>query len=238
MSGVDSYLAGNGRTSRLFYAFVRNLVTLILRTYCRMRVEGRHHIPSTGPYVLAPVHRSYIDTPIASACTRRRQRFMGKDSLWKNRSVGWILSSLGAFPVTRGSADRQAVTRGIQVLQSGEPLVLFPEGERKSGLVVEPLLDGAAYIACKAGVPIVPVGIGGSERAMGKGMKFLHPAKIVVIIGEPIPPPASVDGRMPRSAVREITLQLHGRLQELLDESIRKASAGSASVDRHQGSNE
>lgn len=224
MSDVESYLAGNGRISRLFYSFVRSLVTFILLTYCRMRIEGRHNIPKTGAYVLAPVHRSYIDTPIASACTRRRLRFMGKDSLWKNGTIGWILSALGAFPVTRGSADRQAVTRGIQVLQSGEPLVLFPEGERKSGPMVEPLMDGAAYIACKAGVPIVPVGIGGSERVMGKGAKFLYPRKVVVVIGEPIPAPAAVDGRMPRTAVKEISLRLHGRLQELLDESTRLAS--------------
>jgi 1-acyl-sn-glycerol-3-phosphate acyltransferase len=149
---------------------------------------------------------------------------MGKDSLWKNGTIGWILSALGAFPVTRGSADRQAVTRGIQVLQSGEPLVLFPEGERKSGPTVEPLMDGAAYIACKAGVPIVPVGIGGSERVMGKGAKFMYPRKVVVVIGEPIPAPPSVDGRMPRAAVKEISFRLHGRLQELLDESSRLAS--------------
>lgn len=220
MSGVESYLAGNGRSSRSFYALVRGLVTLILCTWCRMRIHGRENIPTTGPFVLAPVHRSYIDTPIASACTRRRLRFMGKDSLWKKRPIGWILSALGAFPVTRGSADRQAVTRGIQVLQSGEPLVLFPEGERKSGPTVEPLMDGAAYIACKAGVPIVPVGIGGSERVMGKGAKFLWPHKVVVVIGAPIPAPVSVEGRMPRAAVKEVSLELHARLQELFDDAM------------------
>ena len=223
MSDVDSYLAGNGWGSRSFYTFVRSLVTFILLTYCRMRIHGRENIPKSGAFVLAPVHRSYIDTPIASACTRRRLRFMGKDSLWKKRSIGWTLSALGAFPVTRGSADRQAVTRGIGVLQSGEPLVLFPEGERKSGPIVEPLMDGAAYIACKAGVPIIPVGIGGSERAMGKGAKFMWPHKVVVIIGEPIAAPESVNGRMPRSAVKDVSTLLHSRLQELFDEAMRRA---------------
>ena len=61
------------------------------------------------------------------------------------------------------------------MLERGEPLVLFPEGERKCGPIVQPLFDGAAYIAVKAGVPIVPVGIGGSERAMPKGAKFIYP---------------------------------------------------------------
>lgn len=223
MSGVDSYLAGNGISSRAFYQVVRFIVVSICRTYCRMSVTGQEHIPTTGPFVLAPVHRSFIDTPIASGCTRRRMRFMGKDSMWKKKPFGWTLSALGAFPVTRGSADREAITRAIAVLQSGEPLVLFPEGERKSGPVVQPLRDGAAYVACKAGVPIVPVGIGGSERVLGKGMKFMYPRKLVVMVGEPILPALAINGRMPRTEVKEVSQQLHGRLQELFDEAQRRA---------------
>lgn len=223
MSEVDSYLAGNGVSSRAFYQSVRFLVVTILRTYCRMTIEGSENIPQSGPFVLAPVHRSYIDTPIASGCTRRRLRFMGKDSMWKSKTFGWTLSALGAFPVTRGSADREAITRAIAVLGSGEPLVLFPEGERKSGAEVQPLRDGAAYVACKAGVPIVPVGIGGSERVLGKGMKFMYPRKLVVLIGDPIHPPSAVNGRMPRAEVKEISLQLRDRLQALFDEAQRRA---------------
>ena len=223
MSAVESKLAGNDFGSRSFYQLIRFLVVSICRTYCRMTVSGQENIPQTGPFVLAPVHRSYIDTPIASGCTRRRMRFMGKDSMWKRQPLNWMLSALGAFPVTRGSADREAIMRAIQVLKSGEPLVLFPEGERKSGPVVQPLMDGAAYVACKAGVSIIPVGIGGSERVMGKGAKFIYPRKLVVIIGKPIPVPASVDGRMPRSAVKEVTTQLHEQLQQLFDEAQNQA---------------
>ena len=223
MSAVESKLAGSDLGSRSFYQLIRFLVVSICRTYCRMTVSGQENIPRTGPFVLAPVHRSYIDTPIASGCTRRRMRFMGKDSMWKRQPLNWMLSALGAFPVTRGSADREAITRAIQVLKSGEPLVLFPEGERKSGPVVQPLMDGAAYVACKAGVSIIPVGIGGSERVMGKGAKFIYPRKLVVLIGKPIPVPASVDGRMPRSAVKEVTTQLHEQLQMLFDEAQTKA---------------
>ena len=223
MSAVESKLAGSDLGSRSFYQLIRFLVVSICRTYCRMTVSGQENIPRTGPFVLAPVHRSYIDTPIASGCTRRRMRFMGKDSMWKRQPLNWMLSALGAFPVTRGSADREAIMRAIQVLKSGEPLVLFPEGERKSGPIVQPLMDGAAYVACKAGVSIIPVGIGGSERVMGKGAKFIYPKKLVVIIGKPIPVPASVDGRMPRSAVKEVTTQLHEQLQMLFDEAQTQA---------------
>jgi len=223
MSAVESKLAGDDLGSRAFYQFIRLLVVTICRTYCRMTVTGQENIPKTGPFILAPIHRSYIDTPIASGCTRRRMRFMGKDSMWKRQPFNWMLSALGAFPVTRGSADREAILRAIQVLKSGEPLVLFPEGERKSGPTVQPLMDGAAYVACKAGVSIIPVGIGGSERVMGKGAKFIYPRKLVVIIGKPIPVPAAIDGRMPRAAVKEVTAQLHEQLQKLFNEAQVKA---------------
>ena len=118
--------------------------------------------------------------------------------MWKNRAFGWLLSALGGFPVTRGTADREALQRCIAVLEEGEPLVLFPEGERKDGPIVQPLFDGAAYIAVKAGVPIVPVGIGGSERVMPKGARFIYPRKVHVVIGPPIPAPIDAGERLPR----------------------------------------
>jgi 1-acyl-sn-glycerol-3-phosphate acyltransferase len=96
---------------------------------------------------------------------------------------------------------------------------VFPEGERKKGPVVQPLFDGAAYVACKANVPIVPVGIAGSERAMQKGKKFIRPVKVVVIAGPPIVPPVDESGRVPRSAVRTVTADLHRELQRLFDEA-------------------
>ena len=223
MIGTETFLAGDGIGSRSFYQFVRFIVVSFCRTYMRMTVEGRENIPASGAFVLAPIHRSYIDTPIASGCTRRRMRFMGKDSLWKKQPFRWILSALGAFPVTRGSADREAVLRCIAVLERGEPLVLFPEGERKEGPVVQPLFDGAAYVACKAGVPIIPVGIGGSELVMGKRHKFIHPHKVHVIIGRPLPVPESKEGRMPRTAVKETSQLLHSELQRLFDEAQLRA---------------
>jgi len=168
--------------------------------------------------VLAPVHRSNMDTPYASTATRRRLRYMGKDSLWKTRASGWFLSALGGFPVSRGSADREALRRCAEVLAAGEPLVIFPEGERKSGPVVAPLFEGAAYLASRAGVPVVPMGIGGSERVMPKGARFIRPRKVAVVIGEPMWP-ESDGGRVPRAAIHELTGRLHEELQRLFDQA-------------------
>lgn len=220
MSRPDSFVVGSSRASLAFYRFARFLVAVITRSYTRMAIVGREHIPATGPFVLAPVHRSYVDTPIAGCLTTRRLRFMGKDSMWKVRWVGWVLSALGAIPVTRGTADREALRRSVELLESGEPMVLFPEGERKEGPVIQPLFDGAVYVALKARVPIVPVGIAGSERVMPKGARFIFPKKVHVVIGAPIVPEAGdlpEGSRVPRAVLAQQSALLHAELQRLFD---------------------
>jgi 1-acyl-sn-glycerol-3-phosphate acyltransferase len=216
-------LAGQDVASRAFYQLARILVSAFVHVWNRVRIEGREHVPRKGPFVLAPVHRSNMDTPYASSVTRRRLRFMGKHTLWKRGFWSWFLSALGGFPVVRGTADREALHRCVEVLQAGDPLVLFPEGERKSGPIVHPLFDGAVYIAARAGVPIVPVGIGGSERVMPKGTRMIRPVKVRIIVGEPIWVRAGEGGRVPRSAVRDASEELHARLQQLFDEAQARA---------------
>ena len=219
MAEVDTHMAGDSFLSRIFYTLIRGLVVAVSVGYTRARIVGKHNVPKSGAFLLAPIHRSNIDTPLAAAVTSRRMRFMGKDSIWKIKPIGWIISSLGAFPVTRGSADREALKRCIAVLESGEPLVLFPEGTRQSGPVVQPLFDGAAYVAVKAGVPIIPVGIGGAEGVMPKGSKLIYPRKCVLVVGEPIVAQADETGRIPRSAVKDVTEKLTIELQRLFDEA-------------------
>ena len=214
-----------GRAELAFYAVVRTLVVVFCRLFWRETVEGREHVPRTGAYIVAPVHRSNVDTPLAAIVTRRRLRYMGKESVWKVKPVGAVLSALGGFPVRREVADREALRRCVEVLEGGEPLVLFPEGRRRSGPVVEDLYEGAAYLALRSGVPIVPVGIGGSERAMPKGAKLLRPVKVPVVIGPPLVPDRPEGGRAPRRAVRELTESLRAELQRLFDEAQKKAGA-------------
>lgn len=204
----------------MLYFVCRNVVCGFTQLYTRMTIEGQEHLPSTGGYVLAPVHRSYVDTPIAACVSRRRIRFMGKDSMWKFELLGRFLSALGAFPVSRGTADREALKRCITVLDAGEPLVLFPEGERKDGPTVQPLFDGAAFVAAKAGVPIVPVGIGGSARVMPRGAKFVFPNKVHITIGAPIQVEVNDKGRANRQAIGKATAELHADLQRLYDRSM------------------
>jgi len=219
---------------RVFYRLVRAVVVFIGRVYFRVSVHGRQHVPDTGPFILSPIHRSNLDTPVVAAVTRRRLRYMGKESLWRSRFGGWFLTTAGGFPVQRGSADRDALRAGTEVLERGEPLVLFPEGTRQSGPVVTPLFQGAAYLSCRTGAPIVPVGIGGSEGAMRKGSKMVWPRKITIVVGAPlVPPPPGPSGRVPRKAITALTEQLAAAIQPLFDEA--QALAGTPNPTRHVG---
>lgn len=209
----------------ILYRIVRFLVVVICKALFRETFEGTEKLPNDRPYVLAPVHRSFLDFALVAGVTKRRLRYMGKAELWKYKWGGRFIEALGAFPVNRGAADREALHTSIDVVKAGEPLVLFPEGTRRRGPVIEELFEGAAYVAARAGVPIIPVGIGGSERAMQKGKKLPRPVKVHVIVGDPIEAPAPREGsdRPSRKAVHAVTEELRTELQRLYDEAQRKA---------------
>jgi len=212
-------------TDRLPYRAMRGIFTTALRLWFRPRVVGRAHIPATGPVILAPVHRSFADFGFTALCTRRKLFFMTKDSMWKNKWLGRWLLYVGAFPVHRESADREALARAEEVLQRGECLVLFPEGTRREGPAIENLMEGAAFLSARTGAPIVPIGIGGSDLSMPKGRVIPKPYTIQVGIGPALPAPARTGGgRVSRSAVHAATEELAGKLTAAYDEA--KAKTG------------
>jgi 1-acyl-sn-glycerol-3-phosphate acyltransferase len=207
--------------ARLTYRVIRSLLRLVMTLYFRIEVTGRENLPKTGGFVLAPGgHRSIVDTPLVSLAGYRVLRYMGAETYFNIPVLGWFLRAMGGFPVERSATDRSALRRAEWVLNNGEPLAVFPEGTRQQGPLIQPLKEGAAFLACRAEVPIVPVGIGGSERAMPKGRHLALPRKLTMVIGEPIVPPVKAEGqRVKRSQVRQITEQLSDDLQALFDEA-------------------
>jgi 1-acyl-sn-glycerol-3-phosphate acyltransferase len=221
MADITTKLAGQSRGNRFFYGVIRFIVIGVCRLYLRLRIVDAHKIPKTGTFILAPSHRSTVDIPVAAATTRRRLMYMGKDSMWKIKPIGKILTALGTFPVTRGSADLEALKRCIAVLERGDPLVLFPEGTRHKGRIIEPLFDGAAFIAYKTGVPIIPVGIAGSEEIWPPGTKLPRPRKCVAVVGDPIYPKNLNGARATREMMSEFTVELQSALQTVFDQAFK-----------------
>ncbi len=212
------------RGELLFYAIVRAALLGTCKLWFRVSATGREHVPDEGAFILAPVHRSNLDFALVLICTKRRMRYLAKDSLWKGQGF-WakVFTGLGGIPVARGTADREALRTCIDVLNAGEPLVMFPEGTRQHGPVVEELFDGPAFVQSRTGVPIIPVGIGGSEGAMPKGSKVPKPRKITVVVGPPLEPSDAVGPKAKRAAIRDRTAEIRTVVQDLFDRAQRSA---------------
>ena len=201
------------------YHVISGLLVVFATVLFRPSVRGRRNIPSDGPVLIAPIHRSNVDFALTLFMSKRKVFFMAKESIFKVPMFGRLLVHLGAFPIRRGAADRESMTLAEQVLREGHALVLFPEGTRKEGDHVATLHDGAMFVAARTGAKVVPVGIGGSDRAMPVGAKLPRPSKIHIVVGSPIDPPAS-DGRVARSAVTAKSEELRLALERVYHESL------------------
>ncbi len=199
--------------------FVQRLARAVFGMYFRCRARGRRNLPREGGVIIAPSHRSNLDTPILGASAGRPLRYFAKSGLFRGPVTTWILVAMGGFPVRRDIIDRSALNAALTVLAAGQPLVVFPEGERKSGPRIFPLLDGVAWLAAKAQVPVVPVAIGGTERAMGIGIRFPRPRPVRLVWGEPLAPPMVDErGRSTRQALSQYSDELRATLQHMFDE--------------------
>lgn len=207
-------------TAPLVYGTVRSLVRFVLWPYFRTRIAGREHIPASGQVILAPVHRSNLDSLMLSPLTRRRLRALAKESLFKLPPLGWVIASLGAFPVQRDSADRESMRVARELLADGNLLLVFPEGTRHEGDRVAELFDGTAWLAAKTQSPVVPVGIAGTGEAMPTGARFPRPTRVRIVVGPPIDPP---EAKGSRSALRNWTAGFTEALQAAQDEAAERA---------------
>jgi 1-acyl-sn-glycerol-3-phosphate acyltransferase len=202
------------------YRVCAAVVSSLAKVLFRPTVVGDENIPLEGPVLIAPIHRSNVDFALTLFISKRKAFFMAKDSLFRVPLLGPLITHLGAFPIHRGSADRESMVHSEAVLRQGHALVLFPEGTRKEGPTVAPLHDGAMFLAARTGAKVVPVGIGGSDRAMPKGAKLPRPTKIRIVVGAPIDPPSS-EGRVARSALTAKSEELRVALETVYHESLR-----------------
>ncbi|MFZ0667718.1 MAG: lysophospholipid acyltransferase family protein [Acidimicrobiales bacterium] len=202
----------------IVYKAVKGLAGILCRLYFRVRITGRQ-IPETGPIILAPVHRSFLDFLIVgTTMTKRKVYFMAKDDLWKSKPLGAFLNTFGAFPVNRDGTDRLALDRAQAVLERGDVLIMFPEGTRRTGPKIEDLHEGVAFLAARTGTRILPIGVGGTSAAMPKGAKIPRPVKVTLVVGDFIDPPEkSGAGRVPRTKVHAVTEELRSELQNLYE---------------------
>jgi glycerol-3-phosphate dehydrogenase (NAD(P)+) len=190
--------------NRAVYWLMRALLQPFCLAYFRMQRIGREHIPSSGPVIIASNHRSFMDPWVIGMMLRRPVYFVAKTELFHHPVVAWLLSALGAFPVLRGQADRDAMTTARAILARGDCVVIFPEGTRmRPGALGEPK-RGVGRLALESGAPVVPVAVIGTE-AIRRGWR-IRPHKIRIRAGRPLRFP-QVDEPSPQLA-RAVTSRL------------------------------
>ncbi len=150
-----------------------------------IEVSGLTNIPKSGPVLIAPIHLSYLDPPLIGCVCNRPLRFMAKEELFKSWFLGWLIRSLGAFPIKRGAGDMAAMRKAIEWLQNGEAVIVFPEGHRGDGERLQPLLAGVAVMAHKTQAQIVPVGIFGTQIILPRGSNKVKRQRCKVVFGVP-----------------------------------------------------
>lgn len=147
--------------SEWWYWTVYWIVRITFHLYCRIETHGFEQIPNEGPLMLVLNHKSFADPPMAAILLRRRAFFMTKIELFRFRPFGWLIGSVGAYPVTRGRPDRRAIRRSLEILNDGYALIIFPEGHRSETGELQQARAGAAFLAQKSGCQVVPIGISG-----------------------------------------------------------------------------
>lgn len=205
------------RRPDILYAVVRGALAGLLRVVFRLEIDGRERIPSRGPVILAPNHRSLIDIPVAAATTKRKVWFMAKEELFASRVSSALITRLGAFPVRRGRPDRAPLQRALELLRQGEVVGIFPEGTRTPGARFDDLEEGFAYIALRTGAPVLGVAISGTEAVFPPGKKLPQLVTIRVKIGEPFRLGEGRTGVMPRPLVRAASTEARQRLTALMN---------------------
>lgn len=177
----------------LYHLFKWSVVSPVLHTYFRGRIEGAEHVPNTGPLLVVANHASDFDPPMLSCAVGRPVSFMAKEELFRVPVLSPAIRLYGAYPVKRGSADRSAIRAALQQLEQGWAVGVFLEGTRtRDGRIPNPKL-GAALIAAKAQVPLLPVCLWGTHRILPKGVKVPRSVPVRIRIAPPILPPSSGD---------------------------------------------
>jgi 1-acyl-sn-glycerol-3-phosphate acyltransferase len=201
-----------------FYYVGRIIARILLTIFTRWQVRGKENIPSTGPLLVVANHVATADPPLLGVSLSRKHIFMAKDTLFRSRFNSYFVRNFGAFPVRRGRLDTKALRQADQILEQGLVLVMFPEGTRSQGSL-QRALPGSALIAARSGVPILPVGLTGTERI--RGIKWLiRRPRLRVNIGHPFSLP-STNGRLTKERLVEYADLIMRHIAELVPEGNR-----------------
>jgi 1-acyl-sn-glycerol-3-phosphate acyltransferase len=202
----------------VLYWVIKIVVTPVLRVCCRIKVEGKEHLPRSGPVILASNHRSFLDSIFIPLLVSRRVTFVAKAEYFDDKRIAWFFRGVGQIPIRRegGSASERALESATEVLEAGGVFGIYPEGTRTRDGKLHRGHTGVARLALRTGAPIIPVGIIGSDEVQPIDSKLPRLFKTVRIrFGEPIELGHYQGRHDDRLALRDVADEVMYEIQQL-----------------------
>jgi 1-acyl-sn-glycerol-3-phosphate acyltransferase len=184
-----------------FLDLFRPGVRALSRVYFGLRLQGLEHIPQAGGLVIVPNHQTYADPVLVTIPFRRRIYYMAWSRLFEVWGLNWMIRRLRAFPVELDSRDPRATREAVRLLQAGQAVLIFPEGQRSLDGEVGRFKLGAFRLAASLGVPVLPVTIAGGHQSWPPGRALPRPGRLTITYHPLVHPEAGRDGR---DAAREL----------------------------------
>ncbi len=211
--GAGAASGVRGPVHRLIHGFVR---TLIL-AFFDFRTEGEEKVPVRGGAILASTHESHLDPVMVTApITTRRIGYVARSTLFGSTLFGWLIARMGARSFDREEGGSRELRGIVAALRDGDALVFFPEGTRSPDGRLGALKAGVAMLACRSGVPVVPIAVDGTHECWPRGRKWFRRGRVRVVYGDPVTYGAEIDRA-------EVLADLGGRLRALKERAERMA---------------
>ncbi len=167
----------------MVYRVSRFICLIALKVLFRLEISGRENIPDKGPFIFASNHISYLDPVVVGVASFRKLIFLAKEELFKPSSFSALLHLLSCLPLKRSGFDISALKQSLAVLKRGLPIAIFPQGTRSRE--ESRIHSGVGFLSLKSGVPVVPVKVCNTDKALPPGRIFPCFCKIKVLIGRP-----------------------------------------------------
>ena len=157
----------------------------VFHLFFSIEIKGRKNFPKKSAFIIASNHLSYLDPPIIGFACPRKLNFFAKSSLFKIKIFSNLIKILGAIPIEREGSPL-TLRKGLDILKKGEGLVIFPEGTRSKNGEIKEGKPGIGFLVAKSKVPVIPIRLIGTDKALPCGRKFIRIAKVKVIVGKPL----------------------------------------------------
>lgn len=167
------------------YLLAKVIAFFVFHLFFLIEIKGKENMPKKGGFIIASNHLSYLDPPLIGFACPRKLYYFAKISLFKIKVFSNLIKILGAIPIEREGSPL-SLRKGLDILKNGEGIVIFPEGTRSKNGQIKEAKHGIGFLVAKSKVPIIPVKLIGSDKALPPNKKFIRLKKIKIIIGKPL----------------------------------------------------